>query len=186
MRFLVRMKAAKVPPDRLLEAARTVARTLGADLRSPKWTSLGALELDVFCRTKADFDLFVAAFEPLARFEFVKDLNVPPPYREQEELFAEAKELFNAERYWESHEVLEGVWRQKEGEEKRLLQGVILVCAAYVHHQKREDGVAAGILRRSLPLLDSRRGEIAGIDLPRLRKDVQRVIGSGEFVSFRL
>lgn len=186
MRFLVRLRATKVPRDRLLETARTVARTLGLDPRNPKWTSYGALELDVFCPTTSDFDLFVAALRPLAEFEFTKDLSAPPRHKSDEALFEEARSLFNAERYWECHEVLEGVWRQRQGEEKRLLQGVILVCAAFVHHQKQEEGVALGVLRRSLPLLGSSREEVAGIHLPGFRRHVQEAIGSGKFVNFRV
>lgn len=186
MRFLIRLKAAKVPRDRLLETTRTVARTLGVDPRNPKWTSYGALELDIFSPTEADFDLFSSALRPLAEFEFTKDLNVTPPHRGDEDLFAEARGLFNAERYWECHEVLEGIWRQRQGEEKRLLQGVILVCAAFVHHQKQEEAVAVSVLKRSLPLLGTTRGEVAGIDLSKLRREVQTAIDSGEFVNFRV
>jgi hypothetical protein len=186
LRFLIRVRAPETPPEKLLGSLRAIARTLGLDPRNPKWTSYGALELDLFSNTSADFDIFVKAVSPLAYFEFTKDLNVPPIHREEVELFAEARELFNAERYWECHEVLEGVWRLKEGEEKRLIQGVILVCAGLVHHQKGEPGVAVGVLRRSLLLLDSSRGEVAGIDLPRLRRNVQSIVDSGEFATFRV
>ncbi|MDE1858584.1 MAG: DUF309 domain-containing protein [Thaumarchaeota archaeon] len=186
MRFLVRLRATKVPREHLLETARTVARTLGLDPRNPKWTSYGALELDVFSPTTADFDLFVVALSPLAEFEFTKDLGAPPRHRSDDDLFGEARSLFNAERYWECHEVLEGVWRQRQGEDKRLLQGVILVCAAFVHHQKQEEEVALGVLRRSLPLLDTPRGEVAGIRLSSFRRHVQDAIGSGKLVDFRV
>ena len=48
MRFLVRMKAKGVPRERLLGSTKAVARDLGVECRNPKWTSYGALELDVF------------------------------------------------------------------------------------------------------------------------------------------
>jgi predicted metal-dependent hydrolase len=38
--------------------------------------------------------------------------------------------LFNAGLFFDSHEYLEGVWRQKEGEDKIFLQGLIQVAAA--------------------------------------------------------
>ncbi len=186
MRFLVRLKATGVPTERLTAAVRAIAGTLGADPRNPKWTSYGALELDVFCKEKDDFLLFLAAVEPLAKVEFTRDLNVPLPYRPEDALYSEARELFNAERYWECHEVLEGVWKTKQGDEKRLLQGVILVCAAFVHHQRNEGKVAMGVLLRSQPLLQSSRAEVAGIDLPRLRLDVQTISDSGMFRNFRV
>ena len=185
MRFLIRLKAPEAPPARLLAAVSAIARTFGADPRNPKWTSYGALELDVFSATRADFDLFVSAARPLAEFEFTKDLNVAPPHKDEGALFEEARSLFNAERYWESHEVLEGVWRNKHGEEKRLLQGIILVCAAFVHHQKGEPQVAMGVLKRSVPLLEYP-GDYGGFRVARIRKDVQNLIGTGSIANFRV
>src|SRR5919112_20582 len=32
--------------------------------------------------------------------------------------------LFNIERFWKSHEVLEGLWRESTGLEKRILNGI--------------------------------------------------------------
>ncbi|MDG7008728.1 MAG: DUF309 domain-containing protein [Nitrososphaerota archaeon] len=185
MRFLVRLKA-DAPSESLLESVRTIAKALGVDPKNPKWTSYGALEIDVFSPSREDFELFVSAIRPLASFEFTKDLNVAPPYKAEEELFAEARELFNAERYWESHEVLEGAWRTKTGEEKRLLQGIILVCAAFVHHQKGEGEVALGVLRRSAPQLEYSGTPFHGFDLVRLRQNVHRIIETRRFENFAL
>ena len=182
MRFLVRIRTAEIPRGALLRGVKTIALALGVDPRNPKWTSYGALELDIFSPTKADFELFVTAVEPLAEFEFAKDLSAAPAYKPEEELYAEARELFNAERYWECHEVLEGIWRSKSGDQKRVLQGVILVCAAFVHHQKGEPDIALGVLRRSVPLLGHQSATLGGFDLARLRGEVQRVIDTGRFV----
>jgi hypothetical protein len=128
---------------------KSVAKGLGVQVRNPKWTSYGALEIDLFARSRNDVELSLAALEPLGRIEFAKDLGGAPPYRSKENAVGEARTLFNGERYWESHEVLEGVWRTVEGDEKRYLQGVILVCAAFVHHQKGEGEVAFGMLKRA-------------------------------------
>ena len=40
------------------------------------------------------------------------------------------EQLFNAGLFFDSHEYLEGVWRQTEGEDKTFLQGLIQVAAA--------------------------------------------------------
>ncbi len=58
--------------------------------------------------------------------------------------------LFNMERYWKSHEVLEGVWKNSKGQTKNLLNGLILIDAAYVHFQKGENNIFFSILNRSL------------------------------------
>ena len=170
----------------MLETVRSVARACGADPRNPKWTSYGALELDVFSPTRSDFDLFVEAVRPLVKLEFVRDLNLAPPHKEEADLFAEARDLFNAERYWECHEVLEGVWRTKQGEEKLFLQGVILVCAAFVHHQKGEAKVALSVLRRAAKQLDYGAPEYGGFDVARLRRDVDKLLKSGGLSVFRV
>ncbi len=56
-----------------------------------------------------------------------------------------ARELFNAERYWEAHEVLEGIWKESNGDEKEVIQGIILLAAAFVHLQRGEEDVAYSI-----------------------------------------
>jgi uncharacterized protein len=186
LRYLVRLDAVGVPREKLLDSVRAVARTAGVEPKNPKWTSYGALELDIFCSTRGDFDLFVAAMGPLANFEVTKDLNVAPPYKDEEGLFAEARELFNEERYWECHEVLEGIWRNKQGEDKSLLQGIILVCAAFVHHQKGEDGVAAGVLRRALAKLEYPKREYRGFDVKLLNEMATKILRTGRFEGFRV
>ena len=119
MRFLIRMASPGGRNDELLPSIKTVAKSLGVDVRSPKWTSYGALELDLFAPSSADLETFLAAAEPLGILEFVRDLNVAPPHLTVDQLFFEARGLFNSERYWECHEVLEGAWRLMGGEEKR-------------------------------------------------------------------
>ena len=44
---------------------------------------------------------------------------------------------FNNERFWECHEAFEGAWKQCTGDEKELIQGLILVAAALVHLSER-------------------------------------------------
>ena len=50
-------------------------------------------------------------------------------------------ELFNAREYWESHEVLEGPWREGGSD---FYQGLILYASAFVHAQRgNAHGVSA-------------------------------------------
>lgn len=186
MRFLVRLAGTDLLHEKMLSSVRAVGRSLGADVRNPKWTSYGALELDIFCATEADFKLFLTAVGPLFRTEFVRDLNKAPTHVSENELFAESRDYFNAERYWECHEVLEGIWRIKQGDEKRLLQGIILVCAAFVHHQKGEEEVALSVLGRATKQLEFNSSKYAGIDLKSLRANVHGVLEKKQFSTFRV
>lgn len=45
-------------------------------------------------------------------------------------------ELFNARRFWDAHEAWERLWLVAEGPEKRFLQGLIQLAAAYHHVQR--------------------------------------------------
>jgi len=185
LRFLVRLQ----PADDLegfLALTRSLAREVGAEVRNPKWTSYGALEVDVFVASRADFDLLLSAVEPVSSLEFFHDLNVAPPHHPLLEVVHEAREYFNAERYWESHEALEAVWRDVSGEEKRYVQGLILVCAAFVHHQKREHDVALSVLGRASKQLDYAGRTYQGIDTRLLRKNVNAVLETGSFRNFRI
>ncbi len=186
LRFLLRLVAEGTPKDALLSSVRALARSVGAEARNPKWTSYGALEIDVFCPSRDDLGVLVAVIGPLAKVEFSRDLNVAPPHRTEVELFREARDCFNAERYWESHEVLEGMWRQKQGPEKRFLQGVILVCAAFVHHQKGEEKVGLSILGRAIAQLDFPRESYGGIDVAGLKTNVAKMQENRRFFEFRI
>jgi hypothetical protein len=171
---------------RFLTTARTIAADLGVDVRNPKWTSYGALEVDLFPRSKGDVELFLSALEPLGKLEFVKDLGEAPPHRSVKETVSDATSLFNSERYWESHEVLEGLWRVLTGRDKKYIQGVILVCAAFVHHQKGEDDVALGVLRRAEKLLHESGSEHFGIDPDHLSTEIERILKTTKIDTFEI
>jgi len=186
LRFLIRLVATEGGSGKLLASMKVVARSVGVEARNPKWTSYGALELDIFCPSRADLETFVAAASPVAKAEFVTDLNRAPEHLSDKEILSRARELFNAERYWECHEVLEGLWRQKQGEEKRLLQGIILVCAAFVHHQKGEEDVAHGVLGRGMKLLEFPRRDYGPFDITKMRNIVQRILETRRVAGFTI
>ena len=186
MRFLVRLASPELRRDKLLASVRALARAFGAEGRNPKWTSYGALELDIFSPTRTDFDLFLCVLGPLYDLEFSRDLNEAPPHKSEEDLFSEARGYFNSERYWECHEVLEGVWRLKSGEEKRFLQGIILVCAAFVHHQKGEDTVATSVMRRAVNQLEFPATDYHGLDVGALNRNAKKVLETQKFLNFTI
>ena len=169
-----------------MAVVRGLAASVGARAVNPKWTSRGALEIDIFAETRADFQTALAALEPLGRVDFWRDLQVPQPPMTKAESVAEAVLLFNAERFWEGHEVLESLWRVAEGEEKSLLQGLILVCAAFVHMQKDEVEVALGIAKRSLAKLSGGPGTYHGISVAAVRKSVRTMVDEGALFLFKL
>jgi uncharacterized protein len=169
-----------------LASLKAIGGSLGASVKHPRWTSYGALEIDVFTPSVPDFELFVATLEPLVRVEFTRNLDEPPHFQPPEEILEDAKRYFNAERYWECHETLESVWRPAKGDEKRMVQGIILICAALVHEQRGERDVALGIYRRALPQIAWPERTYHGIDIPRLRQNVERSLERGDPSPFKI
>jgi predicted metal-dependent hydrolase len=189
-RFLLRVVPQETGQDRrhrFLASLKGIGNNLGASVKHPRWTSYGALEVDVFTPSMADFDLFVSALEPLSKVEFAKNLDEPPRFQEKQDVLGDAIRYFNSERYWECHETLEAVWRPAKGQEKALVQGVILVCAAFVHEQRGERDVALAICKRALPQLHWTEERYQGIiDVPRLRQNVERALETGELSPFKI
>ncbi len=108
-------------------------------------------------------------------------------YIEDKERLKHAKELFNAERYWEAHEMLEGLWKKSSGEEKDILQGLILVCAAFVHAQKAEYDIALSILRRALIKFNGKSIKtIDGIDIVKVIENVNIILNSNRITRFSI
>jgi len=175
-------------PDRsiFLSEAKSIARSIGASIKHPRWTSRGALEVDVFAPSPEDFQLFMAVVEPLAATEFARSLDEVPPFKPKDDVLKEAIGYFDSERFWECHETLEPLWRSAKGEERSLLQAIILVCAALVHEQRGERDVALGIYRRALPQLAWGEKTYHGIDVPRVRKNVEVSLAKGELPPFAI
>jgi len=116
----------------------------------------------------------------------VRELDTQAPQIESDEAIREGIELFNKERYWESHEALEIAWRQAVGSEKEILQSVILLAAALVHLQKNEIKVALGVLGRALEKLRRHQGEHFGIDIAGLTAHVAKMHANGRIEFFKI
>ena len=187
LRYLVRLASDSFRSrESFLRGVRSLSASVGGSVRNPKWTSYGALEIDVFVNSKPDFDLLQAALEPVSKIEFVHDLNEAPPHKSKEEIISEARSYFNSERFWEADETLEALWRVSSGDEKLLLQGLILVCAAFVHHQKSEEETGQSVLRRASRQLNWPQSSYEEMDLERLRRRVQKILATKRFQVFRI
>ena len=108
-----------------------------------------------------------------------KDLKI-------EESLILAKKLFNEEKYWITHEVLEGAWKKAYGDEKDLLNGLILVAAALVHYQKNEKDIALSIMRRALKKLTVANEKYFGIDVVSIKSQVSEMVKSSTIQNFTI
>jgi uncharacterized protein len=106
----------------------------------------------------------------------LEELNEIADFLSIEDAVTSSVFLFNMERYWKSHEVLESVWKDSKGQTKSLLNGLILVDAAYVHFQKGENAIFFSILNRSLEKFKDNPASFFNINLEFLLKDIYKII----------
>ena len=145
-----------------------------------------ALEFDLFVDNDDDLDTAEKTLSKSSKLLTVKRLDIPPAVPDRLETIREAMSLFNDERFWECHEILEGLWHALKGEEKILVQGIILVCAALVHFQKNETNTAISMLKRYQSKLRWHDRFYEGIDLGRLRMGVSEMIVESRQKAFQI
>lgn len=76
------------------------------------------------------------------------------------DMFSRALCLIKEERFWESHEALEQIWRKSDGPRKDYLHFLILCSAAMVHHQRGRQDVSLGMIRRAASIAPANTYEI--------------------------
>src|SRR5207253_8278630 len=95
--------------------------------------------------------------------------------RGEQEALREGIDLFNQERFWEAHELLEEIWHPAKGVERDTIQGLILTAAALVHYQKNEKTVCVSILGRAMTKLGTI-DNFKGLDTKRLRAAIEQIL----------
>lgn len=142
------------------------------------------IEFDTNIPDGTDIKKIITKFEaiaPLASYEQISERHM-----EKDIAIKRAVQLFNDERYWEAHEALEYVWKNATGIEKELLNGIILVAAAFVHDEKDEQDVCISILQRARKKLDRDSGIYQGIDTNRIADRVSEIISTGRVERFTI
>ncbi|HET6589747.1 MAG TPA: DUF309 domain-containing protein [Candidatus Nitrosocosmicus sp.] len=94
--------------------------------------------------------------------------------------------LFNMERFWKSHEVLEQVWKESTGLTKSILNGIILVDAAFVHLQKGESEIYFSILHRSIDKFVNAPDFFYGINLEDFVKQIRVILSTKKETYFKI
>jgi len=103
---------------------------------------------------------------------------------EKSQLIKDGIFYFNNERFWESHESLEGAWKQSTSDEKELIQGLILVAAALVHYQKYENTICLSVLGRALKKLHNKSGEYYQINIDKVKQKIIEMLDKKEIFTF--
>ena len=85
-------------------------------------------------------------------------------------------DLFNAEEFYECHEVLEDEWRPSRGEERYFLQAVIHFAVGFYHHRQGNRIGAELQLWKALRKLAGYLPEFQGVDTARLYREGQAAL----------
>ena len=171
-----------VPKDasELLHQSRDLSSGMNVTIRDTRVSSK-YLEFDVSI-SKDNLNELLTKMKPIGELDHAK--HVVEEEIPKEDAIRDGISYFNDERFWECHEVLEGVWKKCYEGEKELVQGIILVAAALVHFQKNEDEICISILNRALNKLANSSGKYHNIDVDVLRNKVNQIITSGQISTF--
>lgn len=190
MRFLIRLDnpGRYSPPDRheLSRVAYDAVSNLDADVGNLR-VSRSAVELDLLLDDEGNLQTAVSMLEKrIGRLLTLRKLDVAPDPVGGQEAVGLGVDLFNEERYWESHEALESAWLTATGVEKEILHAFILIAASLVHLQKNEADVSISIMKRARSILNGQRGNYAGIDLNQLKVTVDRMVAGNAPEFFKI
>ena len=92
--------------------------------------------------------------------------------------------LFNQEKFFEAHEVLELCWRRQEGRERAYYHGLIQIAAALVHLQKGTPEGGKRLLKTASKYLETFRPSFMELDLEKLLAETKEACLLKEKISF--
>lgn len=177
MRYLVRLgNEGKYQPSdssSLSVTAKRLVESSGASVGNLR-VSNAAVEFDLFVNEQSAAKVLVPKLaSAIGEVKTVRRLDVEEKPLTKQEAVERSVALFNEERFWEAHEVLEQVWRKESGVEKEILQGLILIAAALVHLQKSRTRVCLSVTKRAYDKLRSHKGRYFGIELDLLKVKIR-------------
>ncbi len=94
------------------------------------------------------------------------------PAAEYPAQYLEGVRLFNAEDFFEAHDVLEELWSESQDGNKKFYQGLIQAAVALFHFGNGNLGGAKKVYLSSCKYLEPFRPECAGLDLNRFLDDL--------------
>jgi uncharacterized protein len=88
----------------------------------------------------------------------------------------EGLELFNQRKYWLAHEALEAAWRADPGPIRDLYRGILQVAVVYLHISRANYAGAIKVYQRSLKWMQPWPSICRGIQVARIREDLEYVM----------
>ena len=187
-RYLLRVANKEGYSPRDVELVASKIRTILGSRESASHfrVATDALEFNMFARDEQELDDRQRRLtQNLFKIVSVKHLDTPPKAVSKEEALAEGVRLFNEERFWECHEVLEQAWHVSKGIERDAIQSIILTAAAFVHHQKGEEEICLSIMKRARAKMALAK-TYETVDLEGLEKNIDEILASARIRLFKL
>ena len=184
-RFMIHLKNYNYTPKdakTILMNSRDLSYGMNLTIRDCRVSSK-FIELDVSV-PKTNLELLLEKLLPIGKIDHFR--HIIEEQIEKNQLIKDGIFYFNSERFWESHEALEGAWKQSMGNEKEIIQGLILIAAAFVHYQKDENKICFSVLERGFKKLDNKSGKYHGIDIDLTKLKVVEIIGKKEIITFEI
>ena len=166
----------------LVYRARELCSDMTASVRVARVAST-FVELDVSVDPD-NLNLLIQKLSPIGELDNIR--HVVDEKIGKEQGIKDGIYYFNNERFWESHESLEGVWKQCYGKEKELVQGIILLAVAFAHGQKNEHSIGIGMLSRSLEKLGDSPAMYSSIDVDRIRNKIKEMQKTKDLAIFAI
>ena len=187
-RYLLRVaNKDEYSPRDVERVAITIRKILGSrESASHFRVATDAIEFNMFAQDEEELDDRQRRLtQNLFKIINVKLLDTPPKAVDKEEALAEGVRLFNEERFWECHEVLEQAWHVSNGVERDAIQSIILAAAAFVHYQKGEEEICLSILKRARAKMALAK-TYETIDFDGLEKNIDGILDSERIRLFKL
>jgi uncharacterized protein len=184
MVYLYNQQFLPLDANLILKKARELTSSVEIIIRDCR-ISTNFIELDLSIPKNIQIDNVLILLKKISSIKEV--LEVKERLLNKTEAIDNAIVLFNQEKYWWSHEALEMVWKESKGEEKQLLNGLILICAAFVHNQKNEYNICLSILERSLrKFVTVKESFYYGINIDEIKTRITRILQDKEIVYFKI
>ncbi len=182
---MLHFKNTKYGPEHsreIIYKARDLTSDLDVSVRVAR-ISKKIVEIDVGVE-KEDLDILVEKLSSIGPIDNIR--HVFEEEIEKEQGITDGIFYFNNERFWESHESFEGVWKQCFGREKEILQGIILFAVAFAHAQEDELSIGIGMLQRVLEKLGTSPSMYHSIDIDRIRNKATEMQQANDLTIFEI
>ena len=95
----------------------------------------------------------------------------------QDSRYLEFFRLFAREKFFEAHEILEGLWRETKDKDRDFYQGLIQLAALLVHFQRGNLAGAKELFRTASQYLEPYLPDYQGVAVREVLKDFRNFLG---------